>query len=147
MRNLFSVVALTLMQTLTVMGQGPAYIPGDLLVMMKPGEDPQRVARDLGQVDGAATAFSVVREVSAPMRAWLLRFQPGSVPQDVMLRAVIRHPGVQLAQNNHVVSERAVPNDAQYGQQWHHQIIDSEIAWDISTGGVTTGTARWLMSW
>ena len=137
MRNLFSVVALTLMQTLTVMGQGPAYIPGDLLVMMKPGEDPQRVVRELGQIDGAVTGFSVVREVSAPMRAWLLRFQPGSVPQEVMLRAVSRHSGVQLAQNNHVVSERVVPNDAQYGQQWHHQNINSETAWQISTGGVT----------
>ncbi len=137
MRNLFSVVVLTLMQTLTMMGQGPAYIPGDLLVMLKPGEDPQRVARELEQVDGAATGFSVVSEVSAPMRAWLLRFQPGSVPQDVMLRAVSRHPSVQLAQNNHVVSERSVPNDAQYSQQWHHQNIDSEAAWDISTGGVT----------
>ena len=62
-----------------------------------------------------------------------------------MLRAVLHHPAVLLAQNNHVVKERAVPDDAQYGQHWHHQNIDSEAAWDISTGGVTATGATILV--
>ena len=46
---------------------------------------------------------------------------------------------MQLAQYNHIVQHRAVPNDTQYGQQWQHQNIDSELAWDITTGGSATG--------
>ncbi|MEZ4808372.1 MAG: S8 family serine peptidase [Flavobacteriales bacterium] len=117
--------------------QGPAYIPGDVLVMLAKDADAHRVASDLAFVDGRSTAMQVVREVSAPMRAWLYHFDESTFDQGTVLRAFQRHPGVQLAQNNHVIKERAVPNDAQYGQQWHHQNIDSEAAWDISTGGVT----------
>jgi len=28
----------------------------------------------------------------------------------------------------------AIPNDPIYGDQWHHQMIESELGWDISTG-------------
>ena len=28
----------------------------------------------------------------------------------------------------------AVPNDPIYGDQWHHQMIESELGWDIATG-------------
>jgi hypothetical protein len=113
------------------------YLPGDLLVMLKPGMEAGTVARDLAVVDGQATGISVVEEVSAPMRAWLLHFDPQQQTQWRMLRAAWAHPAVQLAQNNHVVKERAVPNDTQYGQQWHHANINSAAAWDTSTGGVT----------
>ena len=99
--------------------------------------DPDIVARDLHTVDGVATGLYVSQQVSAPMRAWLLRFDAEALAHDRMIRALYGHPMVQLAQNNHVVEERNVPNDAQYAQQWHHQNINSETAWGISTGGVT----------
>ena len=113
------------------------YIPGDVLVMTKPGADPYAIARDLSFLDDRPTGMRVVEEVSPEMRAWLLHFDPALQTQWAMLRAVWAHPGIQLAQNNHVVKERIVPDDAQYGQVWHHQNIDSEAAWDITTGGVT----------
>lgn len=117
--------------------QRPEAIPGDLLVMLQPGATAQRISDDLAMVGGKQTGIRVVQEVSAPMRTWLLQFDPSTVEQAVMLRAVRTHPAVQLAQNNHHLKQRAVPNDANYGQQWHHENINSEAAWDISTGGVT----------
>ncbi|MGV3637245.1 MAG: S8 family serine peptidase [Flavobacteriales bacterium] len=54
-----------------------------------------------------------------------------------MLRAARAHKGVQLVQNNHHLEFREVPNDSDYGEQWHHQNINSEGAWEISTGGLT----------
>jgi len=117
--------------------QGPAYVPGDLLVMLQPGASVTSIAADLSALNGQANGLRVVREVSTPMRTWLLHFDEQLVAQPVMLRAVKDHPAVQLAQNNHVVKERVVPNDTEYGQQWHHQNINSETAWDISSGGVT----------
>ncbi len=131
------VLALLLSSISAVLGQGPAYIPGDVLVMLQPGASPDEVIADLREVEGLPTGLTVKREVSAPLRAWLLQFDPARVPQPVMLRAVRAHRAVQLAQNNHVIEQRNVPNDSQYGQQWHHQNINSEGAWAISTGGLT----------
>lgn len=112
-------------------------IPGDLLVMLSPGASAQKVADDLSDLRGTPTGIEVVREVSAPMRTWLLHFDPARADQATMLRAARGHKDVMLAQNNHHLELREVPNDPQYGQQWHHQNINSEAAWDISTGGLT----------
>ncbi len=97
----------------------------------------QQVVNDFASVDGKSSGLTVVRLVSAPMRTWLLHYGNEAIPQQVMLRAIRGHQAVAIAQNNHVVKDRAVPDDAQYGQQWHHQNIASEAAWDITTGGVT----------
>lgn len=45
-------------------------------------------------------------------------------------------------QENRTLTERAIPNDPSYSGQWHHENasdrdIDSEAAWDITTGGQT----------
>ncbi|MCB9178095.1 MAG: S8 family serine peptidase [Flavobacteriales bacterium] len=112
-------------------------IPGDLLIMLNPGASAQKVAEDLREWHGAPTGLVAVREVSAPMRTWLLHFDPARADQSAMLRAVRSHKDVMLAQNNHHLELRELPNDPQYGQQWHHQNINSEGAWDISTGGLT----------
>ncbi len=123
--------------TSLVQAQGPAYIQGDLLVMLRPDGDVQQVANDLSVINRKSTGLTVVRMVSAPMRTWLLHYENTDVPQLVMLRAIRGHHAVAVAQNNHVVKDRAIPNDTQYGQQWQHQNIHSEEAWDITTGGLT----------
>lgn len=130
-------LAFGLLTSMAVSAQGPAYIPGDIMVMLQPGAKVTTIAEDLGLLNGAPTGLRIVREVSAPMRTWLLHFDETVLTQDVMLRTVQSHPAVLLAQSNHIVKSREVPNDTQYAQQWHHQNINSEAAWDISTGGVT----------
>ena len=121
----------------TMMAQEAEFIPGDILVMMSPGVSPDRVVQDLNLIDGQQTGLRVTRELSAPMRAWLLHYENAGISQPLMLRWVKNHPAVMMAQNNHPIQERAIPNDTEYGQQWQHQNIDSEAAWDITTGGVT----------
>lgn len=132
-----SVLFLFLLTLSIVARPQAAIVPGDALVMLRAGASARAIAADLVRVDGVPTGVQAMEEVSAPMRTWLFRFDPGSIPQAVMLRAFRAHPSVQLAQNNHLVTERLVPNDDQYDQQWFHQNIQSELAWDITTGGVT----------
>jgi serine protease len=119
------------------MAQEDEHIPGDILVMLQPGASADRIVQDLNVIDGLPTGLRVVRELSAPMRAWLLHYDNAGISQPMMLRWVGNHPAVMMAQNNHPVHERAIPDDTQYGQQWQHQNIDSEAAWDITTGGLT----------
>lgn len=114
------------------------FVPGDVLVMLRPGVEARTVADDLARVQGTVTSVYVEREVSAPMRAWLYRFDAQAIGQDAMVKAFWAHPGVQLAQNNHVIEQRqTTPNDPLFTQQWWHQNIQSELAWDITTGGLT----------
>ena len=130
-------IACLLLASATAWAQS-AIVPGDVLAMLRPGVEPKVVADDLARVQGQHVALQVVREVSAPMRAWLFHFGNGDIPQEAMLRAFRAHPGVQLAQSNHVIQEReTTPDDPLFTQQWWHQNIQSEGAWDITTGGVT----------
>jgi hypothetical protein len=137
MRTLRALLLLAFLAPIPILAQGPAVIPGDLLVMLRPGANAGAIATDLHGSNGNETGLRVVKEVSAPMRIWLLRFDPDQVNQAVMLRRIRQHPDVEIAQNNHVVKMRNTPNDTEYGDQWHHQNINSEGAWDISTGGIT----------
>ena len=139
MKKLFTVALLSLGMLLvsTAFAQGPDHVPGDVLVMLQPEADAGHITLDLAKVDGINTGLEVVREVSAPMRAWLLRFDAAGVNEAAVLRAVQQHPSVLMAQYNHYVKDRIQPNDPQYAQQWHHLNINSAAAWDISTGGVT----------
>jgi hypothetical protein len=127
--SLFSVASAQISQ--------PGDIPGDILVMLTPNGRPEAIATDLRMVEGVESGMYVDHEVSAPMRIWLLRFDADAVPQDRMLRAVQQHPMVIMAQNDHPVTFRATPNDPGYAQQWHHNKIQSPLAWDVTTGGVT----------
>ncbi len=59
-----------------------------------------------------------------------------------MLRALSITPGVSVAQRNHLIADRIIPDDPFFGNQWHHvqsgdHDIDSDLAWDITTGGIT----------
>ena len=67
--------------------------------------------------------------------------------EEVLLRTLNGLPFVEAAQLNHYVEERATPNDPQFGSQWHHidasdNDIDSDLAWDITTGGTTANGDR-----
>ncbi len=136
-RSLLSaIVGLVLLIPSSLLAQAQ-YVPGNIMVMLAPGVHPENVVSDLRSVDGIATGLVVDKELSAPMRAWLLKFDIEAIAQQKMLQMVNAHPAVQMAQNDHIVTEREVPNDTQYGQQWHHQNIASETAWDITTGGLT----------
>lgn len=141
MRSTISSALLCLALLIPFVGQsqGPeqGIIPGDILIMLTPEGKASSVAADLRSLNGLATGMRVEQEVSEPMRIWLLKFDHTAVAQERMLAAVKRHPMVMLAQNDHPVEERQVPNDPQYSQQWHHQNIDSETAWGYSTGGLT----------
>lgn len=105
--------------------------------------------RELSSINGIQTDVKVAKTLSKPMAIYLLTFNPEVVDEHTMLNAAKRHPAVALAQLNHYVTLReTVPNDPQLSSQWHHvndgsdggtadADIDSDLAWDITTGGTT----------
>jgi hypothetical protein len=118
------------------------FVPGELIVQIDRNVDLYKVIETLPEQFG----FTVVNELASFMRAWLVSFDYQAIDQMEALRMVQQLPGITIAQNNHYVEIRQVPNDPQFSQQWHHlndgsgggtvdADIDTDEAWAITTGG------------
>ncbi len=123
------------------------HVSGQVLVQLRENGDISRLETDLAQVNGNATGMDVMQLVSAPMHIWLLSFDESRIDEYKFLDACWRSPFVTLAQFNHIVEDRIVPNDPNIGSQWQwvnngsggtaDADVDADEAWDITTGGVT----------
>lgn len=125
------------------------YVQGDVLVQIAENMLPDDLVRSLQTLDGVPTSLVLKRCVAKPFRIYLLQFNAINIRQSVMLNALRQHPAVTVAQNNHLIQLReTTPNDAQFNQQWQYinpgggsavanADLDAELAWDITTGGVT----------
>lgn len=76
-------------------------------------------------------------------------FFDGDSDEKALLTAIQKYPSVISAQFNHILDDRATPNDTRYPQQWHHNNpggsgavadadMDTDDAWNITKGGATT---------
>ncbi len=123
--------------------QEAPFFPGELIVRLHDNAQLETLLTDYRFIDGQQSDLNVIRQLSEKMRIWHLRFDDAVIGNHDMLRAVRQHPAVELAQFNHEVTMRStVPNDPQFSSQWHHlnsngSDIDSDLAWDITTGGQT----------
>lgn len=147
MKKLYAIITLLTLIYSTTQAQmrGPMeepYIPGQLIVQIEQGEDIERLLANLPN----GNLFQVDRELSKIMRAWLVKFNPNELDQEAALRMLKGEKGFSIVQNNHVIELRNIPNDPNYGQQWHHNNtgqnggtpgadIQIEDAWAITTGG------------
>ncbi len=128
------------------------HIAGDLIVMMKPGTDPSMLLRDFSTFDSLNPALEVKKQLSKRMNIWLLHFNSLSVDENKFLTGITSSSLVTMAQFNHYIQSRNIPNDTEYGQQWNMlnigQVINGQAgtpgadvqatsAWDITTGGLT----------
>ncbi len=146
--KLFSISLILFCSLQTALGQmrtpdQEPFIPGNIIVQTAENVDLEKLLRTLP----AQYEFKVDQLLASHMRAWLVEFNPYSIAQMDALNMVNRLDGITLVQNNHVIEMRStVPDDPQFGQQWHHlntgqtggtvdADTDIDEAWDITTGG------------
>ena len=133
-------LALALLGATNVNAQG--HIPGEFIVMFHAQQDAQKFA--------SAHGLEWAQALSPRAHIHLLRAQGETTSaQDwAVLRALQNDPLLEAAQFNHEVQNRETePNDPQLPQQWHHvqsgdHDIDSDLAWDITTGGAAADGSR-----
>jgi hypothetical protein len=119
-----------------------ARINNEFILQLKKGFSPAQAEQELTQHFGILPEIKSSYEVSDIMRAWLFTFNEELVSLNEIIRYAPTCSSIQLAQANHKLAERIVPNDPSYGQQWFHDDasdndIDTPEAWDITTGGLT----------
>jgi len=134
---LFMLVAFT-----SIAQKESPYVPGELLVQISADADPAQIAQDLSAINGVETSIEASKLLSKHSRIWKFTFDADAFQSRDIKSIFWQHPGVEIVQYNHYVTLRETPNDPDYGSQWHHNDftdndIDSEEAWDITTGGTT----------
>jgi hypothetical protein len=122
--------------------QSSDHVSGEVIVMLLPEVDHQSLTKALLRETGLESNLKYLKELSELSNIHLFAFDEADMNEDDLLRILQGSSFVRAAQFNHFVKERAVPNDPQLGSQWHHvdgsdNDIDSDLAWDITTGGTT----------
>lgn len=122
--------------------QESPYVPGELLVQISVDADAEKIAQDLSVIEGIETSIQASKVLSKHSRIWKFTFDADAFQARDIKSAFWKHPSVEIVQFNHYVNLRETPNDPDYGSQWHHNDfsdndIDTEEAWDITTGGTT----------
>lgn len=126
------------------------YRQDQVLVRLVQDEHIENLIRDFSNTYPYLPELGLIKQISKHTNIFQLCFDPSKAEVDQMIRALYRIHGVIDAQKNHLVKNRDTnPNDANFNQQWWHKNlggnggtpdsdIDSELAWDITTGGTTT---------
>ena len=115
------------------------YIPGDVLVVLKPSDGSGQVQASAERMQVfAANAGAHVKEVYSSLSESgsgtyaLLHSDRASA--DVLARELLNDPQVLAASPNYIVRTAAVPNDTYMKDLWGMTYIDAPSAWDITTG-------------
>ena len=122
-----------------------SYIPGDLIVQLSEKGSIQNI------ISGTNSSFhlDIIKELSPTAHIWQLKFDYTQISHEDILEWLYKQPQVELAQKNYYLNLRStIPNDVNFSEQWHHNNtgqtggiedadIDSDLAWEITTGGTT----------
>jgi hypothetical protein len=144
MKHPLFVFFLALCCSFNLTAQETAYIEGDIIVKMKAGFSAADLVSTYGEIRGVKTGLKVEKQISRLSNIYLLHMDFEHFDQEALLDKIQSNPNVFAAQFNHIIEERAtLPNDPSIGTQWHHvdgtdNDIDSDLAWDITTGGTTS---------
>ncbi len=149
MKKLYLAIALVGCLGSGSLAQQLDHVLGDLIVQLEPEANVRLLAERLQTFRGEPTQLKVVKQLSPPMRIWLLHFDFARIHEREFLEHVWRQPEVQVAQVNHLISMRqTVPDDPLFGMQWQwvntgqsggtpDADVDADLAWDLTTGGLT----------
>ncbi|MEX1000754.1 MAG: S8 family serine peptidase [Crocinitomicaceae bacterium] len=121
------------------------YIEGEMLVQVRADAN----VRDLIGRAPESYEMKLGEYISPPMRIWMIHFNPNQVAHYQIQNWLYEQKEVSVADYNYKIEMRStIPNDVDFTDQWHHNNtgqtggtvdadIDSDLAWDITTGGTT----------
>ncbi len=121
------------------------YVEGEFLIQLTSESGLKEV------LDAVPSEYQleVVEFLSPPMLIWLVKFDHHAISHEAMQYWFYSQKNVTVADYNYYVQMRStIPGDPSFSQQWHHNNtgqtggtpdadIDSDLAWDITTGGTT----------
>lgn len=152
MKRIILTIVISILLTTFSIGQKEQFVPNQFLVQLKANTSIKQLMPRLKQYN-STIEWSSPQQLIPNMNIWLLEHnQPKA--QKELLYFLQQLSVVQVAQYNHNVSLRSpspmatTPNDPLFSNQWQYintgtgggtagVDLDAELAWDITTGGVT----------
>ena len=144
----------TLMLLLAFPAYAVDYVPGDVLVVLKPSDPESRLSAS--SLEGMGAEALRTASFAAASGAWVKQTYPelseagGSVyalihseiktPEE-LTSELLRNPEVLAASPNYTVHAAIVPDDTHAGDCWGMSYINAYSAWDITTGSNTVYVA------
>lgn len=130
------------------------YVPGDVLVVLKPSESESKLtASSLGTMGReslrtasfAASSGAWVKEVysavsQAGNNVYALMHSEAKSPEQ-LAQELLQNPEVIAASPNYIFRTAATPNDSYISDCWGLNFINAPSAWDITTGSNTVYVA------
>lgn len=122
-----------------------SYVEGEFLIQLTTEQSLKKLIAEAP----VEYKLEVLKFVSPPMRIWTIKFDHHVISHEGMQRWLYSQKEVVVADYNYYVQVRStLPGDPSFTQQWHHNNtgqtggtvdadIDSDLAWDITTGGTT----------
>ncbi len=132
-----------------LLGQALDHALGQVLLRLEPQADRRAFVEEMRHFRGEETHFRLIRKISEPLNIWLATFDYTTIHEDEFLAHLQKQRAVDVAQFNHFTELRSTtPNDPDFALQWQYindgsnggvvgADIDADLAWDISTGGLT----------
>lgn len=137
-------MGITAQESITHFDNKP-YVEGEFLVQLKAGKSIKDVLNNMPEQYNV----KLDRLLSKPMRIYLVTFDHHAISHQSFQAFMYTQKEVSIVDYNYKIEMRAtLPNDADFADQWHHvntgqtggtadADIDSDLAWDITTGGQT----------
>lgn len=130
------------------------YVPGDVLVVLKPSESESKLSASSFSTMGresfrtasfAASSGAWVKEVypavsQAGNNVYTLIHSETKSPEELAAE-LLQNPEVLAASPNYILHAAAAPNDTYYADCWGLKFINAPSAWDITTGSDTVYVA------
>ena len=143
MKFILTSLAILLFSFASLFAQEAPIISGELIVQLNKTITAKDLTIQLAEYNGVKSGVALDRVLSKSASIYLFKYDVNRVPEGKVLDFIYSNAGVNIAQFNHEVQNRALPNDPSIGSQWHHvdgsdNDIDSDLAWDITTGGQTS---------
>lgn len=123
---------------------------GDILIQINTNKNIDSFVEEFQNFQSNPTRLKIKKAVVPEMNIWLLQIDYAQINELDFLNKIKKHPSVLNAQFNHFITIRStIPNDPEFPNQWQHlnngtngalsdSDIDTDLAWDIATGGVTS---------
>ncbi len=132
----------------SLIAQSLDYVQGELLVQLTDNQRPEDMVNEYARIYGSEAFLQIDKKLKAPMAVWKFLFDHNSIDNDLIIRRLDRLTTVAVVQNNHFITPRATfPDDPLFNSQWQwfndgsqgalDADVDAELAWDITTGGIT----------
>jgi len=120
------------------------YVQGELIIQLDAEADLKSFLKEVSFYQGEPSGIIMERQLSEVADIYLFSYDYNLISSDKIKPYLRKFNEVRIVQFNHYVEDRAtVPNDPEINTQWHHvdgsdNDIDSDLAWDITTGGQTS---------